>query len=385
MIKNPEMLLSITCVMLMAACSTSKNSSDCIRLSESTLGQHPSSGFLALQSNNALMILNMQTGESIKLSNEGQIDDFATVSPDGKLLAYKMTSLTSSDPKNVLNQLVIMSVDGHINKQLPWEQNWETLGYWLDNQQLIVKLYRNPPSTLSSLFLVDILSGKTTALNPDFPQIEDLTRLDWANSGKTIYAPTLIRVIYPSLENDGHKYILWDIREGKVLAKVPTRDFSLDAPRWSLDGSEVFVVGSGDNFSINNDEFFNISRDGNVSQITSFRSEHQSVDIRKWSLSPDGRYISFWYRVDDAKNYTLGILNVLTKKTKSYCIETQMDIDLQEPIWSTDGNQVVVGSDVQETGRIQEDRILLVNLVKNYRIKIGEDINPIGWMNSEQK
>jgi dipeptidyl aminopeptidase/acylaminoacyl peptidase len=355
------------------------NNYECINASEYPLNQIPLT-YLALTDNNGLKILNLSTRGESKLYGENEVDRFATTSPNGRWIAYEKTSWLGSNSENTFSQLIVASVDGHIEKQLEWEQNWETLGYWLDDQHLIVENSRIPPSTLSSLVLLDISSNQTITLGPELPQIEDFTRLDWENSGKTIYDPTLTMVIYPSLENDGRKYVLWNTQENTTLAKLPTRDFSLDGPRWSPLGNEAIVVASGDNSSINSDEIFSISKDGNVSQITSFRNQYQSINIRKLSWSPGGEYIAFWYRINSAQNYSLGILNVSTGKMKSYCIGIQLDIDLQEPIWLPGGNQIIVGSDVPEASGVRDYKVFLLDLLKDDMIQIEKNVRPIGWM-----
>jgi len=130
-------------------------------------------------------------------------------------------------------------------------------------------------------------------LLPDFPGMEDLTFLDWSGSGKTVYNRSLTEVVYPTLGETGHAYILWDIQKKKIIANLPTRDFSPDGPKWSPNGDGFVVVATGDNVSLGKNEFFWVGADGKILQLTSFRNKYSTIDILMWSWSPDGKYIAY--------------------------------------------------------------------------------------------
>jgi dipeptidyl aminopeptidase/acylaminoacyl peptidase len=358
--------------------ATETGQSACLDVTSTSSIKLPSEK-LVLSDGSNFEILNPRTGQINEFSKPNERIYSPIVSPQRKWLAFRRTGGLSATQSNPFGQLIVVSSDGKIAKQLEWENNWESLGYWLDEQNIVVELSRNPPSTLSPLLLLNVTTGATKMLLPDFPGIDDLTRLDWSSSGKTIYNPTTTKVIYPTLGENGRAYILWSIQENKIIASLPTRDFSLDGPHWSPDGRGFVVVAIGDNISLGKNEFYWVGADGAISQITSFRNEYSKIDLRKWSWSPNGQYISYWYQIGDGSTqaYALGVLEVSTGKSENYCITSLRDF-LREPLWTVDSSDIALY--LTKPNEIETQTVLLD--IQNRTVSIvGSNLYPIGWLN----
>jgi hypothetical protein len=333
---------------------------------------------LILTDGSNLEILYPGTSQVNEFSKSDERISSPIISPQGKWLAYKRNDNLNSPQNDNLGKLILVSSDDKTTKQLEWDKNWESLGYWLDEQNIVIKLFRNPPSTLNPLLLLNINTGVMKTLVSDFPEIEDLTRLEWSSSGKAIYNPSTTEVIYPSLGVEGHAYILWDVQDKEIIASLPTRDFTLDGPHWSPNGSGFAVVATGDNNSLGKNEFYWVNATGTISQITFFRNEYSAIDIRKWSWSPDGQYISYWYKIGDVstQTYELGILEVTTGRSEYYCLSS-LENFLQEPLWTIDSSELVLNiTKLNE----KENQVILLNIMNRTASIIIRNMYPIGWL-----
>lgn len=338
---------------------------------------------LVLSNWSDLEIVDPRTGENATLTMPNQKIYFPVISPQGKFLAFLQTY--SSNQNQKVERLVIMSSDGSIIKEMEWDDSWEKLGFWLDEQNIIVKYPRSPSSTLNSLLVLNVFTGSMRVLLPDFPQIEDLTRLLWSNSGKTIYNQSISDVVYPTLGEKGQAYILWDLTKNRITAELPTHDFSQDGPHWSPLNNGFAIVATGDSDLLGNNEFFWISQEGAISQITSFRSKYSSIDIRKWSWSPNGQFIAFWYQPGYQgsegliQTYSLGLLDLTTGKVENFCITSLLNF-LQEPVWSGDSRVVALNL---TNDNEKENQVVLLDLQNHTTLFIAQHMYPVGWLSPE--
>jgi hypothetical protein len=62
-------------------------------------------------------------------------------------------------------------------------------------------------------------------------------------------------------------------------------------PLWSLDGSDFLIMGLDE--KVNTVEWFQVTRDGTIKQLTHFGENLKDASIGRPSRSPDGRYLAF--------------------------------------------------------------------------------------------
>jgi Tol biopolymer transport system component len=341
---------------------------------------------------------NVQTGTQTRFPRkEGdRLFDFA-VSPDKKRVMYY------SQPSDW--QINIAAVDGQLISTYPVSTD-SFVWAWFDNERLINLVHKQDSSYL---VLLSLFTGQRQELPTDFPNIDDTP---WtAYSGfissfyTTVYDPTLTRVIYPECDpackdrlrrgEEGWPVVLWDIEKRKVLARLVTTDFYGNKPIWSPDGTQ-FIMSADIHpvkyVDLNNqmDEFFAISRDGEIRRLTHFEDHFVYSEIYdSYSLSPDGRLVAFWMiakpsQYEDAR---LAVVNIETGEVTNYCIKgdpfgNNLTPDsLLSPIWSPDGTQLLVISRDPEDTSVR--RVVVVDIVHEYAATIAKDVMPVGWMTTE--
>ncbi len=332
-------------------------------------------------------ILNLQTQEKIFLAKRNSPAVFFSVSPNRKLVAYLKTS------ESVLE---IAMNDGKILKSLPWQKEWRILTDWLNDQSIVIELDEDQPA---SLLILNPFSGKSVVLLPDYPKIfKGDAHLDWDGWGETVYDSEMSKVIYVK----GHSFVLWDIKSRQEIATVPTlADFNslVKVPKWSPDGTRLVVAAPvNPDDELYRDELFSIAVDGTIQQLTRLTSLFKSVDITKWSWSPDGRYIAFMLYVSDQRIFTssegeqLALLDTTTDTVTFYCIPGLQVLDktnfmfskrysmasstIPSPIWSPDSDQLLV-----ENRYIDDaSRLILIDINKGFAVQIAENVEPVGWM-----
>ena len=288
-----------------------------------------------------------------------------------------MNDLSASSP-NSFRRLLVISPGGKIATALPWGDTWEALSYWLNDENILIKLFRDPPSTLNALLLFNPFTGDTRRLQPDFPQVEDLTRLLWSGAGKAIYNSSGTEVVYPTLQEKGRAYVLWDIRQKKAITYLSTRDFSLAGPHWSLTDQSFAIVAAHVGASLDQNEFYQVGADGTTSELTDFHDKYPAIDLEKWSWSPDSRHIAYWYKSGggSSQEYQLGILDVSTGQSENYCV-TLLQGFLQEPLWTADSNEMALNiANLND----KVNRIVLFDLQNRSMTDVATNMYPVGWV-----
>ena len=313
------------------------------------------------------------------------------VSPDRSRILYYQSINTGGW------MVDIATADG----QPIWSQpaSSDTWWFWFDNDRLMSWV----PQTegLPYLTILNIYTGERIDLQQNFPNIYDadsgLFSGFVSSFGRTVYDPTLTRVIYPACDSacrerlirgePGYPIVLWDIERGIELASLLTTDFWGETPIWQQDGS-YFIIATKVNPSYPYppaDEFFSVSREGEIKQLTHFTDYYQDVEIQDtYSLSPNGQYVAFWI-VAKPSSYNddrLAILDTTTGEVTNYCIAggTFMGnvVPQIRPIWSPDNTQLIVYPG--ESQDAEHRRVVLVDIVHGFAAQIAEDIDLVGWM-----
>jgi hypothetical protein len=358
-------------------------------------------GTLLLWSHHDPPILwNMETEDKVFITEEdNETLGFADVSPDGKWMNYYKITRDQPSPQGKITSwlLYIVTSDGEVYKTIPWEDEW-VCSDWFDNEHLIIDLDGEP---LRPVLILNPFTGEQEEYPPDYPDIDTIVPYDWELHpfSLTVYDPSRMRVVYPSWYEEFLKvsYVIWDLQSDQMVAELPFPAIHSYPPRWAPDG-EYFIVANlpleylhvefGPDVPLPNDEFYLISRDGEVLQLTNFVDTlKQKVSIYHYRWSPDGRYVAFWLDMNLLTDlYTadgeLAVLDINTQEVTLYCIRGEFKTGGGElPVWSPNSQQILVKS-VTEEG---EALVVFVDIVEGWAAEIIEGYTPAGWMVSPQE
>jgi hypothetical protein len=335
--------------------------------------------------------LDLATGEQTPLAlNTGSIS-WLEISPNRKWMYYtdcRANKWGSRCVDAIASVEEVVTTFPHRDDVWMWE-------WWLDNDRLFIIPYGFEPT--NKVIVLNPFSGKETELSVDLPDPYYVTPDNVIYFLPINLDPTLTRAVYYDREGIG-RLILWDIPARKMLAWL-SYPIVLGEPvfppgsggsfsGWSPDGNQ-FATTSPVTFSDPAgvtpaaEELFSISREGQVRQLTHLSAGYEYVRISGLQWSPDGRHIAFWLLTAGEANPSLedlvarlAVLDTVTQEVTDYCIGTSKFTRL--PVWSPDGQQVVV-SFLSEDSR---QPIILIDLVNGLAALIAEDVNSSleGWM-----
>jgi hypothetical protein len=314
-------------------------------------------------------------------------------SPDGKWITYEQDFKESSTGAG--SWLIIQSADGQQHKKVPRDQSWLNFGdyVWLDNQHLIFNNFINPPDIQRTqadpaypIVVVNPFTREEIELSSDYKElglgITGPVGTMGFNYSDVVYDPSLELVIFPAWGGEHNYIILWDRRSQTVLAKVEDRSGGFGHyPLWSPDATQfaVPVVNAiQDQHTI--EEWYSVSREGQVEQLTHFGDYFSDSDIGPASnWSPDGQKLSFWVDLSPSPcpGLRLAILDMNTKQITDTCLPGSPDY-APPPIWSLDSRYVVV-----RDANAAEMKTILVDFENGQAFDITTligDKTPIGWL-----
>ena len=362
------------------------------------IADHPSSDYVL----NGTIVFGNSDGTDIFLWNndtknvyrfpreDGDRLWYFDVSPDWKHVVYLHIS-------NSQDKLVIATADG----RRVWSEIQMTDSYywnWFDNERLIGSVL--PLNGTRSLFLLNPFTGEKQELRVNYPDsklfsndpIGQAFHWRFRNGGLPVYDPTLTRALYPECDSQCQDQInrgssakpiaLWDLETNQVIARMMTMDDYGKTPVWTPDGRQ-FIIATNMSLDKNDfygSEFFAISRDGELRQLTHFMDSYEVVNIsNSYSLSPNGKLLAFWIATVPGryKGTYLAVLNIETGAVINYCIQSFGSV---YPIWSPDDTQLLVF--IHDVQGQTIPRVVLVDFVGNYAAQIAEagDSVPLGWM-----
>ena len=368
----------------------------CLEITDGLPSNHVLDGTWVFNSDGNLraFLLNLTSNQAAQFPREegDRLHGFRT-SPDRTRILYYHAA---EQGKWVI---VIAGVDG----QQIWSQDVsEDIGgwSWFDNERL---MYEAIPQIdeLPYIALLNSYTGEYRELQTDYPGFakRKLRDVRWTG-GAVKYDPTLTRVVYPECDPEceewlirgepGYPVVLWDLETGQILARLMTMDVFGQTPIWSPDGTQFIMATNLD--SVNRyapaNEFYAVSRDGQVRQLTHFMDYYTEAEIyNNYSLSPDGHFVAFWMTAQPSPydDDRLVVVNTLTGEVTNYCIpgdpfpnDATGPESNPTPIWSPNGNQLlVVLRDPQDTNRRW---VVLVDMALGYAAKVAEEVEPVGWM-----
>lgn len=369
--------------LILLSCNSSKNIRfECPEI-KTDLSDLKSKGSLVLDGDGTYL-MGMDSLTKTQINKSGKNMFYFSFSPDRKWIVY-LTSRIEDD-------FVIEVMDRkQVIKTIPWEDDWAYVN-WLNDEQLIIPLIqKDRMSDYSNFLVLDSFTDEQYILSADYPEMY------YDEPWRVIeYSPLVDSVVYLQGGVSGpFYYTLWDIQNHTALAQLDANGDLHAFPRWSSDGSQFAIALS---LSLKMGEFpsyeiFQVSRDGEISQLTHLSDYYPWVYVGDLSWSPNNRNIAFWYSywTEDDDPYFgtpgdryLGMLDVQTGVITSYCIHGELNAGLgsgiySAPLWSPDGSQIVFRSQIGDDYMFDSHMILL-DIQKNQAYLIGEALEPVGWL-----
>lgn len=359
----------------------------CLEIADYRAADHHLKGVIVYNDDNNLYayLSNEETGDFYFFPrDEGDRLLSFDVSPDGRFLKYFHHSV-----RNQEERAIIMTADGKpVWSQVISDYSWQ----WFDNNRLEHGMTsENGEHTLS---LLNPFNGERQNLPVDFPSSEMYSEnffMAWIRASSPMYDPTLMRVVYGSAFHDSSYLIhptitLWDTQSNQKVLEINTMDWG-DTPVWTPDGQQFLMAANFDPKKTQDfaDEFFAISRDGDIRQLTHFMDYYKETDILdNYKLSPDGKLMAFWIVTQPSlyEGPQLAVLNIETGEVINYCIKGDAFADNAHgpwlPVWSPESTQLLVISRPPEDTKVR--RVVAVDIVHNYAAQINTDVEPVGWM-----
>jgi len=341
----------------------------CPNINETLLSELNANGYILLRKEKIAYALTPSTGD-LRL-----LPDIHTailpIAPNGNWLAHKI------EDDNGQDLLEVRPISGNPIFSLPYDENWEYLLYWLDNERVAISYWRGTGDDWASNYgnvIINLFTGQTIKI--------DGNRLQgFGNPGiDPLYDLSLTRVIYTRREPLGDVFlVLWDLETSEFLWEMNIGDqFVSIRPAWSPDGTQFAVGGPPDLFAYNIVfELFLVDRDGQATQLTHFAEaglREARITYPHWS--PDGRYIAFWL------SDSLAVYDTVTGMTSDYCFPASYFYQ-HRIYWSPDSHQIAVNSDLDDVYWEGPARVVVIDVLSNKAVEITRDYSVIGWMVEE--
>jgi hypothetical protein len=312
------------------------------------------------------------------------------VSPDGKHVSY----VVDVSKNNTKGYLYVDDYQGKkIEKLLPSSLSW--FSSWLNDQEIV---FQNKPLTSEITILqqltINPFSGETQQLPAKFPGLKPTLTTAAMNfyDKDMVFSPDKKYVAYMSTSNyPDVRFVLWDIKNNKVIAYLKAEENYGANPIWSSDSEKVFFPISHDpsmTYDLRTEKlgWYEIRTDGTITQLTDFSQMQKPPIIRTSSISPDGKKIAFWWQTyqenNPEYNYsndTLSILDLRTNTISNFCGDTIIG-DPSIPVWSPDSRYITTSSRYYQRDGNPGVNTTLIDTVNNWYGKLFEHAKVVGWM-----
>jgi Tol biopolymer transport system component len=312
------------------------------------------------------------------------------VSPDRQWLAYLVLNREQKQ-----QNLMVVSTQGEQLKSITMSLNFSKILEWLTDDRLAISRWRqdeNGAQLLDSTVIFNPFTGEQWELvSDDYPGIYSSIRpiVHWLDRyyNRTVYDPSLTRVIFAGLDEDGTPILLVDMRTKQVLGKISWKGYFYGTtPQWSPDGQQVLVSGPAQlnqiDSSQNGIELFSLTRDGQITRLTHLTDVYPAL-VYNFRWSPDGQKVAFWVDLQEStlSGVLLAVLDVASGEVVNYCIPGEKVDPYSDnyvpPVWSPDSQQIAVASVLDEE---QLPVTIIVDLVQGVATKVVENLIPMGWM-----
>ena len=313
------------------------------------------------------------------------------ISPDHtKLLYYHSIGSQTA--------IVIVTADGNPiwSQSMGSGEAWK----WFDNKRLYDWTVENDGIPIMTLW--NYVTGDKQFIEANYYGYTDTYTgvfFFWWINPYAKFDSLLTKVVYPACDPDcseGYPIILRDIGTEQIMTRLITKDMFGLEPIWTPDNSQIILAANLSSSTVEAlaNEIYLISKEGELRQLTHFTDYYDIVEIHPYySLSSNGRFLAFWMKVqpglfDDDR---LAVLDIETGTVINYCLPGETfrnNLALENkgypsdygdpPVWSPDSTQLMV------VGRDPEQRSIrwniLVDMELEVAIKVGEDLEDVGWM-----
>lgn len=300
------------------------------------------------------------------------------VSPDGKWLAYQDGANTNTYVESTQN-----FIEKGTHKQIKWGNYPHLLTGWVSNDRLMISRKPSPTTFLSTVILNPFSGELHEYFLEDYPNYKYFK----ANGiGAFMFGhsnlmpdPDLTRIVYPEVIDDQAYITLWDIEKKVAIGKL--KGFYEDIyndPLWASDGSDFLILNLGSTYNL---EWFQVSKNGLVEQITDFNNILDSLPhFSSASRSRNGDYFTFRieYMLDDKTSAKYLVLNLRSNPSKGICINSipMRGSEFHSPVWSPDSRYLAISNTKDNT----VGDLILVDMLSAKAYLVGKDVYAIGWI-----
>jgi hypothetical protein len=338
--------------------------------------------FESMMETDQVMIVNMETGD------QQILDGYKFVS--GKQSPNHQWIAINEYGKG---KLMLLDANGKLYEVSEWDEKWQWISGWLNEDQLIIGLVdEGDYSRLPPLGLLNIQTKEYREIIRNYPRhtiIDEFEPfLSWYTT--TFFNPTLSLVAYPAYpEDDWDKsFILFDLRSNRIITELMDyRTRTIAPPQWTPDGDHLLIAKEdypGEPLpSEDHEEFFLISSEGEIIQLTHFNDYHEFSRIGSFAFSFDGRYVAFWFQeYSISKDEFLYVLDLNTQEVMNTCLSSQRTPSVA-PVWSPKNYYLIA---VLRSYKDESDpnsvfnSIAYIDVNDGFAVKITEDMWTLGWL-----
>lgn len=304
------------------------------------------------------------------------------VSPDGKWWAY-ITSRGDLQKRWIVIEPADSKIDEWaddpriIRVAVTWPEGI-FINRWLDPNHLVLIRQTRP---IYSTIILNPFTGEENEYRletfENYPQMMDATRM-YFQSSNLMPDPTQQMVVYPQYDNSFF-ITLWDLQSKKTLAKLKDFEKFKHDPLWAGDGQDFVIAVDtkrDDDAKIRIHDWFQVSRDGMVRQLTDFAPFFSTAISWVASRSPNDRYLAFElvYKQDGQDFSKWLIMDLGTGTLLNFCIDSGPGAS-RNPVWSPDSRYMLFGKiDNQDN-----EEAILVDLLRVQVYQLEKDRMPVGW------
>lgn len=310
--------------------------------------------------------------------------DLALVSPNQKWLFYWYNEPPDYQPRFWLHSLNEQPAEINPRQRIYFEYLNRAVFGWAGNSELWVDSdYSNQFNPFNNMF-----QKSPEFQHPDYGGCLSSSCPNWnlfASEFYLIYDTNYERHVFFSGWNYPDGYLMMSDRNAKILWDIYRPFVGFNMPKWQPGDQKLAIPMPKDEKDDWGDsyEIFTIDRDGHQRQLTDYSAAYPTMNIDKFSWSPDGRYIAFWgdthsqEKITQQHPYRLFVLDTVTRQTVDYCVTgnySRYYAQNPAPVWSPDGTQIAVQS-IQSGERM----ILMVDFASGTVSPVAEG-ELIGWM-----
>ncbi len=286
----------------------------------------------------------------------------AQISPDGKWVAYTVTTVDSLKDKRGTN-LWMVSWDGTQSIQLTSDAEGESNPKWSPDGKYISFLSSRLDSKTNQVWLMDRRGGEGKKLTDIKAGVSDyvwspdakkllltITDKEPEDTGKVKTTKPLVIDRYQYKEDvEGYRYkklythlYIFDIAT-KKLDTLTRGNYNEGSASWSPDGTQIALVSNrtaDPDKNENSDIFLIEAKPGaTLKQLTNWTGADNSP---RWS--PDGKWIAYTRSTSSADYlmYDQSILAVISKDgSEPKLLSQSIDRPVVDPHWSKDGASII--------------------------------------------